>query len=152
MLSFATDFFQNTLDLGWPIARGDYEVILTEMEAGRVSWANLQAIQGLREQYAQRSPFLALRAIYAEKGPKCNWGHPHHVRHTVVSHSSQDYVSKVWPNKGSVAYRGSHGCDSSTDVDQYAYNMILTLFGMLNMIFLFGVIKICVIVPLAWVS
>ena len=45
---FAAELYQNALDLGWPIARGAYKVILTEMEAGRVSWSNLQAIQALR--------------------------------------------------------------------------------------------------------
>ena len=40
--------------MGWPIAMGAYKVILTEMEVGRVNWSNLQAIQTLRQQYAQR--------------------------------------------------------------------------------------------------
>ena len=54
MLSFATDFYQNAFDLGWPIASGVYKVILTEMEAGRFSWTNLRALQALQQQYAQR--------------------------------------------------------------------------------------------------
>ena len=34
----AADYYQNARDLGWPIARGAYKVIVTEMEAVLVSW------------------------------------------------------------------------------------------------------------------
>ena len=54
LLSLAAGLYQNALDLGWPIARGAYKVILTEMEAGRVAWTDMQGIQELRQQYAQR--------------------------------------------------------------------------------------------------
>ena len=54
MLKFGSDFFQNALDLGWAVARGAYKVVLTEMEAGLVDWENLEAVQSLRRQYAQR--------------------------------------------------------------------------------------------------
>ena len=36
------------------MARGAYKVVLTEMEAGLVDWENLEAVQSLRRQYAQR--------------------------------------------------------------------------------------------------
>ena len=54
MLKLGSDFFQNALDLGRAVARGAYKVVLTEMEAGLVDWENLEAVQSLRRQYAQR--------------------------------------------------------------------------------------------------
>ena len=54
MLSFASDYFQNALDMGWPVAKGAFKVILCEMEAGRLTWEDLPAVQALRSQYAQR--------------------------------------------------------------------------------------------------
>ena len=54
MLKFGSDFFQNALDLGWAVTRGAYKVVLTKMEAGLVDWENLEAVQSLRRQYAQR--------------------------------------------------------------------------------------------------
>ena len=52
MVSFAADCYHNAFDLGWPIACEAYKIILTEMEAGTLNWANLQAIQALIQQYA----------------------------------------------------------------------------------------------------
>ena len=54
MLKCGSDFFQNALDLVWAVARGAYKVVLTGMEAGLVDWENLEAVQSLRRQYAQR--------------------------------------------------------------------------------------------------
>ena len=68
MLPFASDLYQNALNQGWAGARGAYKVIMTEMEAGRVSWEELNTIQDLRRQYAQR--FISKPATgYSPTGP-----------------------------------------------------------------------------------
>ena len=54
MIQLGADLFQNALDLGWPTAKGAYKVVLVEMEAGLVNWSDIDSIQEIRRQYAQR--------------------------------------------------------------------------------------------------
>ena len=55
MLTYASDLLQNALDLGWPMAKGSYKVLMTEMEATELFWDNLLGVQAVRQQYAQRN-------------------------------------------------------------------------------------------------
>ena len=55
MLLYVSDLLQNALDLGWPVAKGSYKVLMTEMETTELSWDDLGAVQSLRQQYTQRN-------------------------------------------------------------------------------------------------
>ena len=64
MLKYASDLFQNALDLGWATAKGSYKVLMPEMEASDLYWDDLPRVQSIRQQYAQRNVWPA-----APQGP-----------------------------------------------------------------------------------
>ena len=55
ILVYVGDLLQNALDLGWHTARGSYKVLMTEIEAQTLDWDDLEGVQGIRRQYAQRN-------------------------------------------------------------------------------------------------
>ena len=55
MLVHASDLLQNALYLGWHLAKGSYKVLMAEMESSSLDWGDLEGVQALRRQYAQRN-------------------------------------------------------------------------------------------------
>ena len=55
MLVYVSDLLQNALDLGWHTARGSYKVLMTEIEAQTLDWDDLEGVQAIDRQYAQRN-------------------------------------------------------------------------------------------------
>ena len=54
MLTVGADLYRNTLDLGWAVAKGAYKVIPVEIEGGLLDWSDMEKVQSLRSQYAER--------------------------------------------------------------------------------------------------
>ena len=53
MVDYLTELFQNTCDFGWQAAKGAHLVVMTKMEEGLVSWADLKKVNKVRKTYVR---------------------------------------------------------------------------------------------------
>ena len=49
MVEYLTELFQNVCDFGWQSAKGAHLVVMTKMEEGLASWADLKKINKIRK-------------------------------------------------------------------------------------------------------
>ena len=53
MVDYLTELFQNTCDFGWQAAKGAHLVVMTKMEEGLVTWADLKKVNKVRKTYVR---------------------------------------------------------------------------------------------------
>ena len=86
MVQYGADLLQNALDLGWQTAKGSYKVLLTQIESTSLTWENINEIQALRHQFAQRSIMKQPSHVahVAPSAPLHNYG-PRNVRRVLCN-------------------------------------------------------------------
>ena len=55
MIDYLTELFQNVCDFGWQAAKGAHLVVMTKMEDGLVTWADLKKVNKIRKTYVRAS-------------------------------------------------------------------------------------------------
>ena len=55
MVEYLTELFQNVCDFGWPAAKGAHLVVMSKMEDGLVTWADLKKVNKIRKTYVRTS-------------------------------------------------------------------------------------------------
>ena len=53
MVEYLTELFQNVCDFGWQSAKRAHLVVMTKMEEGLASWADLKKINKIRKTYVR---------------------------------------------------------------------------------------------------